>query len=188
MRTSSRRPERSNQCDWRPLRLDDSRARLTVSFWNTFRRLQLCYQTVTQQEAVQGWRYEYLLRVRPDVELPTAMLYNSQSADPLAISVFSSPVPFTSLADHFAIVPRRGAHVYFNTANVYYQCIPSTLPKAERDSWCTHPNVDSDPDFAPECYLAKWLKEHHIKVRAFNYPVETIVRGNKQRSDHPFMN
>lgn len=148
--------------------------------------MQLCYNTVTHQERKQGWRYEYLMRVRPDAEFPTRLTYNLDNVDKTAVTVFSLPAGWTSVPDHFAIVPRQFADVYFNTADTYFDCVPQSITVPEREKWCIHANVDIDPDFAPECYLSRWLKGHNVKLRFFNYPVTTIVRGDKNRSPHWF--
>ena len=183
-----RKPVNPSKCDWRPLSLDDPRAGLTLAFWNTFRRLQLAFGTVTAQEASQGWRYEYIVRIRPDAEFATPLPFNVKTASKDVITVFSADPEFTSVVDHFAVVPRSMADIYFNTADVYHQCLPKSMTKTERDRFCIHPNADVDPDFAPECYLSKWLKDHGVLTQQFNYPVETLVRGDKSRRPHDFVN
>lgn len=182
-----------NNCSWRPGRYESQAAHLAMVYWNIFRRMQLCYNHVTQRELTQGWRYEFVMRHRPDARWPTPLPFNIRTVIKKRVSILKNADPvWTSATDFFAAVPRQFADVYFNAADAYYECIPEDIPWDEVHRWCTHwgqaivsPGA-IDGDFAPECYLRKWLQQHNVETEPFSYPEVTLYRADGTHASHYF--
>lgn len=117
-----------------------------------FTKLEKCYEMIEEQEAARGLSYEWLVRLRPDVEydeLPPA--FSELSADRIYAQRQGVHV-----CDMFAIVPRRLAAEYFN--------IGKTCPPEERLCLQSQVDMNSVPMPGCTCWLTAHLSNRSIKV------------------------
>ena len=82
-------------------------------------KVAACFRLVEQHERARGFRYDWVVRARPDLgwTLPVAP---AASFPPHHVYVSPSYWP---LADQFALVPRRLAATYFNAARAAHLCV-----------------------------------------------------------------
>lgn len=77
-----------------------------------FRSLELCFDQVQLLERHQGRKFDWIVRVRPDVYFNTSMgdilAYNSSA-------IHVRKASFTDVWDGFAMIPRHLAQTYFST-------------------------------------------------------------------------
>ncbi|KAJ3161110.1 hypothetical protein HDU86_007731 [Geranomyces michiganensis] len=135
-------------------------------FYKQFRKVQNCYQHVQRREISQGWKYDILVRARPDMVWEDTYPISVYNASREQVGIRAYPPGWGSVSDHWAVVPRALGDIYFNAADVWLNC--TTF-----DDFATHcpghPRRGHPDEFNQECYLGKWLRDHNIvPVEYFN--------------------
>lgn len=135
------------------------------AFWSQNRKVQLCYEHVLATERAQGWRYEFVARLRPDGKFTNPLPFTQASLPKDAGTLFSytkwddargRDVAPSCVSDHFAYVPRSLSDIYFNAANQLSTCYPE-----HEASIMNGANA--------ECILGYWLKNHRFVMETWDY-------------------
>ena len=143
-----------------------------VHFWEQVAKHDECFTQVELHENASGVRYDYVLKMRPD--LPIAVLRNlsrpllmhMRSRDVRTIWLHSNTpliafTPHYATTDHLALVPRRLARTYFRfAAEVSCHWIEG-MDKRLR--------ITGDM-FRNEHVLAAWLSSHGATLRRLYWP------------------
>ncbi|KAJ3167394.1 hypothetical protein HDU88_002316 [Geranomyces variabilis] len=150
-----------------------------VGFYNQFLKVQDCYAQVKARELAQGWRYDWLVRVRPDILWKDDYPVTVHNASRTKVSLRKYPESLSCVSDHWAIVPHQLAPFYFEAANVLYNC--TTFE--EYAKWCSRTSqtrIPEDPFYA-ECYLTKWLGDHNVILDEYENTFQLIAGTGEVR-------
>jgi hypothetical protein len=150
-----------------PLRWNATRNYWFKRFYYQFFKVQECYKIIVRQENLQGWKYQYLVRIRPDLSFkePIPFSLSDVSEDHVTTKDYH---PWSSVSDHFAIVPRHFGDSYFGAVHLANQCYNETILE---ENCHNHPFSIRDTDYPPECYLATWLKTNAVPWRGIKLSI-----------------
>ena len=112
---------------------------------------RLCRQLFEQSEMKNGFRYRWVLRMRPDEQICMPLNMND-SFVPRNRTVYTWRGPGPSVHDHFAIMPRDVANVYMSNLSSRFYCAS--------DHTKFFPCHMKYP--VAECYLSGWLRHNRI--------------------------
>jgi hypothetical protein len=149
---------------------DDKCARAQLSapssaanFFSQWSKVQVCYEAMRTHELVTGVRYDFFVRVRPDLfffaNVSTWLQLSDtviQAGEMLWLGgSCSTGVPIN---DHFAVVPRSLAHAYASAASVLVDC---TVTNAQMLETCHDCGV-----LHQECFLSYHLRRLNVSYNA----------------------
>lgn len=148
----------------------------TRIFWMQFRKLQLCYEQVVETERGQGWRYEFVARVRPDGKFTDPLPFTQAALPKDAVTLFSyeleddnrqRKVPVAWASDHFAYVPRSLSDFYFSAVEQLSTCYS--------EEWSAALHKVCGEHVSSECLLGHWFRQHGTLVQMRDYQYLQLI-------------
>lgn len=132
--------------------------------------MEKCYHEVIKQEQKQGWRYEFIARVRPGIiNLTQDYIYHNfdlkatEARDGM-IHTFNYPGE-SGMPDQFALMHRSLMKVYFTVVEAYRYC----WKKDDLQETCTGHAWLRPYDAPPECFMPLWLHHHGIDWQSHSF-------------------
>jgi len=141
------------------------------AFWAQSKKNHACLDRIREQEKIQGWRYDWIIRNRPDLVWASPSPVTIHTASRTKISLRKYPPGWLSVSDHWAVIPHQLADTYFSSHNAYFNC---TTYEDIKQHCPGHP---FGGDFYSECYLAKWLRDHHVEYDEY-FIDWALIRSN----------
>lgn len=135
-----------------------------------FEKVKTCYNLVRTHELIIGQRYKQIIRARPDMSFNGYIPINIHHC--LQEICVGDNHFKGSVSDHFAIVPRHFADIYFLAVD-HFKCTNRSILEQFNHNYNPLPIGMHVP---PESFLSYITRSQGVKYRSFRYWVIWFIR------------
>uniref|UniRef100_A0A7S3PMC0 Uncharacterized protein n=1 Tax=Aplanochytrium stocchinoi TaxID=215587 RepID=A0A7S3PMC0_9STRA len=128
-----------------------------------------CYEEVERQEFELGFKFDWVVRIRPDV-VYLSPIYAIQSLDPNLVTFSGIFNNGSAVSDKIWYAPRRYAEAVFSTVDRYFH-----IPKHEWKDTKALTEACKESHLNPEMALASRMKSKKIPYGATNEKILTVI-------------